>query len=48
MVATGGETESEKISKNVLMQHIAEKNVGPSMEVSLLGVGTVLRLDRDA
>ena len=27
MVATGGETESEKISKKALMQHIAEKNV---------------------
>ena len=50
MVATDGEQAGDKIGKKSSCVIHGQKNVmsAQMLEVSLLGVGTVLRLDRDA
>ena len=48
MVATEGETARGKISKRFYVTYGKNVVSAQMLEVSLLGVGTVLRLERDA
>ena len=49
MLATDGETGRGQNKQTVFVYYVHKKrNERPMLEVSLLGVGTVLRLERDA
>lgn len=48
MVATKGKLEGDKAGKKVDIIYGKKRNERPISEVSLLGVRTILRLERDA
>ena len=48
MVVTDGEQEGDKISKSFYVTYGKNVMSAQMLEVSLLGVGTMLRLERDA